>query len=165
MDGVWLVLLLISTQLVAYIMSEHLVLYQRMTGVKSTNAMIALIYEKQFKISTASNKRFSQGEMVNFVQVDAMKMYWLSTIAPQIFKLPPLLLVCFIFLFYWLGYAFFAGVAVFVFTFFFNMKISKTSAKWQKTYMQFQDKRLNATTEALNNIKILKMYSWNHIFE
>jgi len=67
MDGIWLVILLISAQLIAYIMSEHLVLYQRMTGVKSTNAMIALIYEKQFKISSASNKRFSQGEMVNFV--------------------------------------------------------------------------------------------------
>lgn len=27
MDGIWLVMLLISTQLIAYMMSEHLVLY------------------------------------------------------------------------------------------------------------------------------------------
>mmetsp|Transcript_24839 Transcript_24839/g.17548 ORF Transcript_24839/g.17548 Transcript_24839/m.17548 type:complete len:109 (+) Transcript_24839:546-872(+) len=108
-----------------------------MTGVKSTNAMIALIYEKQFKISSATNKKFSQGEMVNFVQVDAMKLYWLSTIAPTVFKLPPLLLVCFIFLFIWLGWAFFSGVIVFIITFYFNMKISKISARWQKVYMTY----------------------------
>ena len=45
-----------------------------MIGCKQTNALVALIYEKQFKISTATNKRFSSGEMVNFVQVDAMKL-------------------------------------------------------------------------------------------
>lgn len=94
-----------------------------------------------------------------------MKMYWLSTIAPQIFKLPPLLLVCFIFLFYWLGLAFFAGLALFIITFYFNMKISKLSAKWQKNLMLYKDKRMNSTTEAFNNIKVLKMYSWMHIFE
>jgi len=46
MHGMWLVIMLVVTQLIAYIMSEHLVLYQKMIGVKSSNALIALIYEK-----------------------------------------------------------------------------------------------------------------------
>ena len=31
--------------------------------------------------------------------------------------------------------------------------------------MECQDDRLNTTTESLNNIKILKLYSWTDTFE
>lgn len=31
--------------------------------------------------------------------------------------------------------------------------------------MECQDQRLNTTTESLNNIKMLKLYSWTDIFE
>ena len=41
-----LVVVLVGTQGCSYFISEHLKLYQRMIGVKSTNAMIALIYAK-----------------------------------------------------------------------------------------------------------------------
>ena len=45
-----------------------------MVGVKSTNALIGTIYNKLLKISASSTKNFSQGEIINFVQVDAMKI-------------------------------------------------------------------------------------------
>jgi hypothetical protein len=38
-----------------------------MIGSKSTNALIALIYDKQLKISSATNKMFTQGEIITFV--------------------------------------------------------------------------------------------------
>ena len=41
--------------------------YSRMTGVQTTNAMVALIYDKMFKISSATNKKYTQGQLVNFV--------------------------------------------------------------------------------------------------
>jgi len=41
-----LVVTLVVTQGLSYIIIEHLKLYQRMIGVKSTNALIAMIYEK-----------------------------------------------------------------------------------------------------------------------
>ena len=62
-----LIFLLVLTQGIAYFMSEHIQFYQRMIGVKTTNALIAMIYEKQLKISSATNKRFSSGEIINFV--------------------------------------------------------------------------------------------------
>ena len=42
-----------------------------MVGAKSTNALIGVVYEKQLRISPATNKIFSNGEIVTFVQVDA----------------------------------------------------------------------------------------------
>lgn len=76
--GITLVALLVGTQGLSYFIGEHLKLYQRMIGVKSTNAMIAMIYAKQFRITSSTNKRFSSGELTNFVQVDANKLAMLS---------------------------------------------------------------------------------------
>lgn len=46
-----------------------------MVGIQSANALMGLVYNKIFKISNASNKNFSSGEIVNFVQVDSQKLY------------------------------------------------------------------------------------------
>jgi ABC-type transport system involved in cytochrome bd biosynthesis fused ATPase/permease subunit len=107
-----------------------------MIGVKSTNAMIALIYAKQFKITSSTNKRFSSGELTNFVQVDANKLALLSQTLPTVMKLPILLIICFVVLFIYLGWSFLAGVAVFLVAFFINAHLGRASAKLQKQYMK-----------------------------
>jgi virulence-associated protein VapD len=37
-------------------------------------------------------------------------------------------------------------------------------SKFQKLYMRRQDARMNAVTECLNNIKMLKLYDWVDLF-
>ncbi len=96
-----------------------------MTGCKSTNAMIAMIYDKTFRISSATNKRFSQGELVNCVQVDALELQLLSSQAPMMLRLPILIVLCFSILFYYLGWSFLAGIVCFVITFFVNVSLSR----------------------------------------
>jgi hypothetical protein len=44
----------------------------------STNSLIAFIYEKSLKVSSATNKAFSNGEIITFIQVDAQKLNYLS---------------------------------------------------------------------------------------
>ena len=43
-------------------------------GVKVKNAILHMVYHKIFKISNASNKTFSEGEVVNFLQTDVDKI-------------------------------------------------------------------------------------------
>ena len=78
-EGIMLVVLLLLSQALVYIISEHLTYYSRMTGVQTTNAMVAIIYDKMFKISKATNKKYAQGQLVNFIQVDAVKMQFLAS--------------------------------------------------------------------------------------
>ena len=162
--GIALVLALALALGLAYFITEHITFFARITGCKSTNALIAIIYCKTFTISSATNKKFAQGQLVNFVQVDALKLQFLSSQAPQIMRLPILILPCFGILFYYLKWSFMAGVAVFVITFFVNTAISKKQAELQKEDMRCQDGRVKALTESLNNIKLLKLYSWTAIF-
>lgn len=91
--------------------------------------MVSMIYEKQLRITTSTNKRFSSGEMVNFVQVDAMRLQMFSQTLPYVMKLPLLLVVCFIILFAYLGKSFLAGIAIFGIAFITNLSLGRAQAK------------------------------------
>ena len=79
--------------------------------------------------------------------------------------IPIKLTYCTIYLTYMLGYAFLGGVALFLIGAILNTCISKSIQKRSKKRQKLTDKRLNHTTEALNNIKTLKFYQWTSIFQ
>ena len=83
----------------------------------------------------------------------------------MVFRLPFILVICFIALFVYLGLSFLGGVGIFIITFFTNLCLSRITAKLQKDFMKKQDARVKAVTESLGNIKTLKMYSWTNIFK
>jgi ATP-binding cassette subfamily C (CFTR/MRP) protein 1 len=68
-------------------------------------------------------------------------------------------------LFYILGLSFFAGIGVFVLAFITNLIIGLILEKQQIEIMKRKDMRMNHTTEAINNIKTLKLYNWSSAFE
>lgn len=125
-----LAMLLVFTQGFAYILAENINFKQNMIGTKSTNALIGLIYQKQLKVSPATNKTFTNGEIVTFVQVDAQKMNYLANQLPAVATLPFTLLMCFGFLFYYLGVSFFAGLGVFVIGMLANVSLSRCLARY-----------------------------------
>jgi ABC-type multidrug transport system fused ATPase/permease subunit len=63
-------------------------------------------------------------------------------------------------LFYFLGLSFLAGLAVFALSLLMNVSLSRVLARFQKRYMKKQDARVSMTSETLNNIKTIKLYSW-----
>lgn len=80
-----------------------------------------MIYQKQLKVSTATNKNFASGDLINFVQVDAMKLQMLAQSLPSVMRLPLLVVVSFIVLFVYLGESFWAGIGIFMITFVVNL--------------------------------------------
>lgn len=84
---------------------------------------------------------------------------------PAIATLPFTLTICFSFLFYYLKWTFFSGIAVFALSLLVNISISRCNARNQKKYMKLTDARVKVTTESLNNIKMIKLYSWINIFK
>ena len=91
---------------------------QMMLGIKSSHGIIWLIYEKVLKISSATNKHFSQGEIINFIDVDVEKIPRLVWILPLVARFPIQLVFGLWFLYYYFGYSLFAAVgsgAIFAF--------------------------------------------------
>ena len=76
--GVYYSIALCVTQIISFFLQEHVSYYNVLTGRRSSNAVIAFIYQKYSSISAATNKDFSSGQIVNFVQVDAQRLFWIS---------------------------------------------------------------------------------------
>ena len=65
--GLLLTFALMLSQFVKYLIDINVEYANDMLAAKSSNALIALIYEKQLKIYPASNSEFQSGEIINFV--------------------------------------------------------------------------------------------------
>lgn len=78
------------------------------------HALIALIYKKHSRISNATNKKFGSGEVVNFISVDAERIYWLCFQLASVAQVPFVFMLGFALLFYEFGISFLVGLGVFV---------------------------------------------------
>mmetsp|Transcript_21329 Transcript_21329/g.33007 ORF Transcript_21329/g.33007 Transcript_21329/m.33007 type:complete len:227 (+) Transcript_21329:396-1076(+) len=156
---------MVATQLVSYLLFQHLLYKQIMIGVRSTNCLIHLIYKKQLRVSAATNKKFASGQIVNFVQVDAEQLMWLCFQMADILQMPVILTYSFFMLFYTLGLSYLSGVAVFLVAFIVTAILGLRSQDLVTVVMKKKDRRMNTTTQALGNIKQLKFYGWTDKFK
>ena len=61
---------------------------QMLLGVKAIHGIVGIIYDKILKLSSATNKILSQGEIINFIDVDVEKISKLVTILPLAVRFP-----------------------------------------------------------------------------
>jgi ATP-binding cassette, subfamily C (CFTR/MRP), member 1 len=126
--------------------------------------LIALIYRKHAKVSEATNKDFDNGEIISFIQVDATRISWLCFILPGIVRAPLLIAVAFTTFYHFYQWTFLSGFAVVFVAILSQVFTGMQFGKAIKEMMQAKDDRLNITTEALNNPKMLKLYGWDTNF-
>lgn len=114
---------LICSQFIAYVVNEQMCFYQYQLGIKSSNALISMIYQKQLRLSGATNKKFGSGQIANFIQVDAYMITRMTYQMGRVAQMPILLMYCFIMLFIKLGLTFLTGIGVFLIGFATNLGI------------------------------------------
>ena len=163
-EGVYLSAALSITQIVSYIINEHMMYYQIIVGIRASVSVCSLIYKKHSHISNATNKDFSQGEIVNFVQVDSERLLWVCFQLSSVTQIPLVFGLAFGLAFYEFGVSFFAGVGVIILAIVINLLIGIWYNKTQKVVMARKDARMGVTTESINNAKMLKLYSWQDNF-
>lgn len=98
------------------------------------------------------------------MQTDSDKLRSYVTAIGWMMNVPVLLAFCFSILFYYLGVTFLAGIGVFAVSFVVNALVAKVSADYYEKYMKYQDERVSVTSECMNNIKTIKLYSWTRVF-
>ena len=64
-----------------------------------------------------------------------------------------------------MGYISCFALIVFAIGLYSNIKLIQVNVKREKELSDYRDQRMNATTETLNNIKMLKLYSWIDYFK
>ena len=143
----------------------HTLMHMNIVGNRASFELNCFIYKKILSASPSSFiQRASEGEIVNFVQVDSMRLSWMIMTSPNIFINPIQILAYCYLLFDFFSFSFFAGLSILVIFFLINLKMSKMFHFYQKKMLAKKDIRMRASTETFENIKILKLYSWEKQF-
>lgn len=137
----------------------------RLIGLKVRSLLTAAIYKKQLRLSNAAKMIHSSGEITNYVTVDAYRIgefpYWFH----QTWTTSLQICVVLVILFNILGLATIAALVVIILTVLCNAPLAKLQHKFQSKLMVAQDERLRACSEALVNMKVLKLYAWETHFK
>ncbi|XP_029126430.1 ABC transporter C family member 10 [Cajanus cajan] len=136
----------------------------RLIGLKVRSLLTAAIYRKQLRLSNSARLMHSGGEIMNYVTVDAYRIgefpYWFHQTWTTSFQL----CISLVILFRAVGMATIASLVVIVITVLCNTPLAKLQHKFQSKLMVAQDERLKACSEALVNMKVLKLYAWETNF-
>ncbi|CAI2361005.1 unnamed protein product [Moneuplotes crassus] len=163
-EGVWIGILFaflyVALSFLSRVIMEQGTFFQMQLGSKCSAGLIALIYDKALKISSSTNKKFTQGEIVNFIQVDAKKIIMFAWRLPGLSKLPIILIYCIIMCFIYFSYTFYSGCIFIVCTIAVNYVLAIFTARRQAKVLTAKDSRMRLITETINSIKIIKLNSW-----
>ena len=158
------VFLFVSIKMSKTFFHHQIKFYQQVLGVKTANQVAALIYEKVCRTSIFIKSQISEGEILNFIQVDSDTLNFLYTALPYIVATPFNLGISIYTVFMFFGKSFIYGiytlialtVIIFIIQFLFlrNTKIRLTK----------KDKRMRLTTHIFHILKILKLFGWEEEF-
>lgn len=164
-QGILLVLALVLARIMDSLSYRHFFFYSRRIGTRIRSALMVATYRKQLKLSSLGRRKHSTGEIVNYIAVDAYRMGdcvmwfhvgWSSGLQ---------VLLAIVVLFGVAGDGVLPGLVPLLICAVLNVPFAKILKKCQCEFMAAQDKRLRSTSEILNNMKIIKLQSWEEKFK
>ena len=135
------------------------------SGVKAANAVAALIYDKVTKSSIFIKNQISEGEILNYIQVDSEKLNFLFTSLPSVIIIPFNIVISFYALFKLFGLPFLVGVGMIIIMIIIIWIVQYRYLVNTKIVLKKKDKRMRITTHSLHIIKILKLFGWEDEFK
>ena len=152
-------------ELFSYTFSEYLRFYMILVGHKAHTTLKSILFKKYFRISNASNKDYSSGEIINLTDRDANRVWsfvWeLSTLLSSPFQMT----VAGYFLWTNLGPSCLTGFFLYLMLYAINKYKSKLHRRTWKVIDRKRDKRMQQTQEAFTNAKMLKLQGWEQKFQ
>ena len=133
-------------------------------NMSSVAGIRGMIYNKCLKISNASNKSYTQGEIVNLATRDVGKISMLAHNVERVARLPFKLVFCLYILFSFFGVSFLGSAGVMLIIMYRSYRETERRVDQHKEISKAGDSRMQATTEAINNMKSLKFNAWEDRF-
>ncbi|ELK01672.1 Canalicular multispecific organic anion transporter 2, partial [Pteropus alecto] len=134
------------------------------TGLRLRTGIIGVIYRKALVITNSVKRKFTVGEMVNLMSVDAQRFMDLAPFLNMLWSAPLQIILAVYFLWQNLGPSILAGVTLMVLLIPFNGALAMKMRAFQVEQMKFKDSRIKLMSEILGGIKVLKLYAWEPSF-
>ena len=159
-------LMFLGTQIITAFLGLHTQMVQSNFGNRAGYELNCFIYNKILNYAPSGFiQRANHGEIINFIQIDSMRLSFLVAVAPNAFVAPLMIIAYIYLLFDFFGLTFISGLTILLTFMIMNYFIAKAFRRRQKRMMGKKDICMKVTTETLENIKILKLYNWENEFK
>lgn len=128
-------------------------------------AVTSALYRKTLRLSNIGRQKYTTGQIVNFMSVDAQRIADLVQNVNSLWSAPLQLTVSMFLLYEQLGVAIFSGLAIMIINIPFNGWIAVKLKEFQLLVMREKDKRIKLLSEIFNGIKIIKIHAWEDAFK
>ncbi|KAJ3061801.1 Multidrug resistance-associated protein 1 [Podochytrium sp. JEL0797] len=122
------------------------------------------IYRKALRLSPAARQKFSSGQVINMVTTDTMRIQMFMFQAIFIFTLPIMLAINIGFLIAAIGWAALVGLSLLIIAMPIQAWLFKKMKVIRLRQAPITDQRIKKTTEILNGIRVIKLFSWESSF-
>nr|CAB3501191.1 unnamed protein product [Digitaria exilis] len=163
-QGPLLVLAFIVAKVFECLSQRHWFFRLQQTGIRARSALVAVVYQKSLKLSSQSRRSRTNGEMINIVSVDADRVGIFAWFMHDLWLVPLQVGMAMFILYSTLGLASLAALGATVAIMLANVPPGKLQEKFQEKLMDSKDVRMKATSEILQNMRILKLQGWEMKF-
>nr|WDD38969.1 ABC transporter C family member 3 [Fagopyrum tataricum] len=164
-EGVVLALVLFVSKTLESLSQRQWYFRSKVIGLKLRSLLTAAIYKKQQRLSNAAKTVHSGAQIMNYVTVDAYRIgefpFWFHQTWTTILQISIAVFI----LFNTVGLATIAALISIIIFVLFNSPLARKQHSCQTKLMAAQDARLKTCTEALVNMKVLKLYAWETHFK
>ncbi|XP_042515243.1 ABC transporter C family member 3-like [Macadamia integrifolia] len=162
--GYILVFIFFLSKLIKCISERHLFFQLRKISIRIHAALFALIFKKSLRLPNQSKQGHASGENINLITLDIQRTCVFSWYIHDIWKVPVEIILALLILYYRLGLASFIAFFSIMILMLANVPLGKLEEKFQGELMSSKDQRMKVTSEALRNMRILKLHGWEMKF-
>ncbi|KAI8896540.1 P-loop containing nucleoside triphosphate hydrolase protein [Globomyces pollinis-pini] len=126
--------------------------------------LIGAVYEKSLRLSQASSRTFTQGKILNLINVDIEKISMMFVQIIGLIMAPVQVVVSIILLGDGIGYAVWGGAGALFGILFMQLAVIGFLVKFQKEFLATGDRRLKSIREVLYGMKIIKFRALEKFF-
>lgn len=126
-------------------------------GMRVRSTLIASIYRKSLVLASHEKKKYTTGEIVNFMAVDSQRFIDMVPWICFLWTAPVQIAIALYLLYNELGLSVLGGLALMILFIPINAYVTKQVKNYQSQQMKLKDKRLKAINEMLSGIKVLKV--------
>ncbi|XP_062103749.1 ABC transporter C family member 9-like [Humulus lupulus] len=160
-SGYYLALAFLGAKTVETITQRQWIFGARQLGLRLRAALISHIYKKSLVLSSKSRQSRTSGEIINYMSVDIQRITDCMWFINMIWMLPIQISLAIYILFTNLALGSLVALVATLMVLACTIPITKFHKKFQSKIMGAKDNRMKATSEALGNMKVLKLQAWD----
>ncbi|KAM4102718.1 hypothetical protein ACJW30_06G023000 [Castanea mollissima] len=163
-EGYVLVSVIFAAILVECTSKRHWSFRLQLVGIRVRSVLVTMIYNKGMTLSRQSKQGHTSGEIINLKTVDAERIGDFGCYMHDPWMVPLHVTIALLILYKNLGLASIVAFIATVLVMLANYPLGKLQEKFQDKIMESKDRRMNATSETLRNMRILKLQGWEMKF-